>query len=349
MIAPVALLSLATASPPHDLDQDEALRLARILLGARYPNFERMAPVFQTAGIRARQLVEPAQWYTAPRGWPERSEAYVAGAVELFVAAAGRALGEAGLTGAEVDIIVTVSSTGIATPSLEARAMGAMGFRSDAVRVPVFGLGCAGGVGGLALAARLAAASPGAVVLFVTVEACSLAFRMDGVGKADIVAAALFGDGAAACVVRSGEAGIARISGAAEHTWPDTLDIMGWRVDATGFGVIFDRAIPPFARDNLRDAMEAMLAGQGLGLGDVDRFICHPGGARVIEALEQALDLGQGGLDLEREILADHGNMSAPTVLFVLDRARRGGLPATSVVSALGPGFTASTVTLRAA
>ncbi|HXV01037.1 MAG TPA: type III polyketide synthase [Caulobacteraceae bacterium] len=349
MIAPVALLSLATASPPHDLDQDEALRLARILLGARYPNFERMAPVFRNSGIRARQLVQPAEWYTVPHDWPQRSEAYVAGALDLFITAASRALDEAGLKGADVDIIVTVSSTGIATPSLEARAMGVLGFRSDAVRVPVFGLGCAGGVGALALASRLAAASPGAVVLFVTVEACSLAFRMDGVGKADIVAAALFGDGAAAGVVRSGERGIAQIAGAGEHTWPDTLDIMGWRVDATGLGVIFDRAIPPFARDHLRAAVDAMLGRQKLAVGDVDRFICHPGGTKVVEALEHALDLGQGALDHEREVLADHGNMSAPTVLFVLDRVRRAGLPATSVLSALGPGFTASTVTLKKA
>ncbi|HEY2179326.1 MAG TPA: type III polyketide synthase [Caulobacteraceae bacterium] len=349
MVAPVALLSLATASPPHELDQDEALRLARILLGRRYRNFDRMAPVFHTAGVRARQLVRPPDWYAAPLSWPQRTEAYVSSAVELFISAARRALDEAGLTGADVDIIVTVSSTGIATPSLEARAMNAMRFRPDAVRVPVFGLGCAGGVGGLALAARLAASRPGAVVLFVTVETCSLAFRMDEVGKADIIAAALFGDGAAAGVVRSGETGLARISGVAEHTWPDTLEIMGWRVDETGLGVVFDRAIPPFARKNLRGAMESMLAGQDLGLDDVDRFICHPGGAKVIEALEHALSLGQGSLDHEREVLADHGNMSAPTVLFVLDRARRAGLPATSVVSALGPGFTASTVTLRAA
>lgn len=349
MIAPVALLSLATASPPHQLDQDEAVGLARVLLSERYPNFERMAPVFKTSGIRARQLVAPIEWYMSPRGWPERSETYVAGATELFIAAARRALDEAGLRGSDVDIIVTVSSTGIATPSLEARAMSAMGFRPDAARVPVFGLGCAGGVTGLALAARLAAASPGAVVLFVAVEACSLAFRMDGVGKADIVAAALFGDGAGACVLRSGGAGFAQITGAAEHTWPDTLDIMGWRVDATGFGVIFDRAIPPFASDNLRAAMESMLAGQNLGLDDIDRFICHPGGAKVVEALEHALDLGQGTLDHEREVLADHGNMSAPTALFVLERVRRAAMPATSVLSALGPGFTASTVTLKQA
>jgi alkylresorcinol/alkylpyrone synthase len=288
-------------------------------------------------------------WYLQPRGWPERTEAYLAGATELFVQAAQGALDEAGLTGPEVDVIVTVSSTGIATPGLEARAMARMGFRPDAARVPVFGLGCAGGATGLALASRLAAAQPGAVVLFVTVELCSLAFRMDQPSKADIVATALFGDGGAACVLRSGADGLARVTGHAEHTWPDTLGIMGWRVDPTGLGVIFDRAIPPFARQHLRPAMDGMLASQALAADDVDRFICHPGGVKVIEALESSLDLGQGALDHEREVLAEHGNMSAPTVLFVLDRARRAGLLKRSVVTALGPGFTASTVTLQAA
>ena len=221
-------------------------------------------------------------------------------------------------------------------------------FRPDAARVPVFGLGCAGGATGLALAARLARATPGSKVLLVVVEVCTLSFRTDKLTKADIVATALFGDGAAACVLGSGDGGVARIEGAAEHTWPDTLDIMGWRVDPTGFGVIFDRAIPPFARDNLRSAMETMLAGQGLEFDDIDRVLCHPGGAKVIQAIETALSLAQGALDHERVVLADHGNMSAPTVLHVLDRARRAGLPPRSVLAALGPGFTVSTVTLAA-
>jgi alkylresorcinol/alkylpyrone synthase len=291
----------------------------------------------------------PVDWYFTPRSWPERTAAYLEGAVDLFARAAEAALDEAGLTGAEVDAIVTVSSTGVATPSLEARAMHRLGFRPDAQRIPVFGLGCAGGATGLSLAARLARADPGSVVLFVCVELCTLAFRMDGLSKADVVATALFGDGAAACVLRAGETGFAEIAGSAEHTWPDTLDIMGWRVDPDGLGVIFAQAIPPFARREMRPAVDAMLAGQDLTIADVDRFICHPGGTKVVEALEGALDLGQGALDLEREVLADHGNMSAPTVLFVLDRARRRGLPARSVVTALGPGFTASTVTLLAA
>lgn len=349
MSQPVGLISLATASPPYELPQSEVARAARTIFASRFPQFERMAPVFETTGIRTRQSVMPMEWFFEPHGWPERTQAYLAGAVDLFERAARGALDEAGVTGAEVDVIVTVSSTGIATPSLEARAMERLGFRPDAARVPVFGLGCAGGATGLALAARMARAEPGCTVLFVTVELCTLAFRMDEPTKADIVATALFGDGAAACVLRAGMEGFARVTGFAEHTWPDTLDIMGWRVDPQGLGVIFARSIPPFARAHLRPAMDEMLQAQGLAHGDVDRFICHPGGTKVIEALEGSLELGQGALDHERQVLADHGNMSAPTVLYVLDRARRAGLPRRSVLTALGPGFTASTVTLRAA
>ncbi|HEY1071895.1 hypothetical protein, partial [Brevundimonas sp.] len=342
MPPPVALLSLSTASPPNVLRQDEVATAARSLLQDRFPGYDRMAPVFATAGIDTRQSAMPIEWFFEPRGWPERTEVYLSVAVDLFVEAAQAALDEAGLTGSQVDAVVTVSSTGIATPSLEARAMERMGFRPDADRVPVFGLGCAGGTTGLGLASKLARATPGSVVLLVVVELCTLSFRMDNLSKADIVATALFGDGAAACVLRAGEGGFARIEGVAEHTWPDTLNIMGWRVGDTGFGVIFDRAIPPFAKNHLRPAIDEMLTGQGLNVEDVDRFICRPGGMKVIDALESALSLEPGRLDHERAVLAEHGNMSAPTVLFVLDRARRAGLPAKSVLIALGPGFTAS-------
>jgi alkylresorcinol/alkylpyrone synthase len=349
MPEPVSILALATASPRHQLPQAEVAATARALFQDSFPQFDRMAKVFDTAGVRTRQSAMPLEWYLTPRTWPERTAAYLQAATDLFVEAAGAALAEARLRPDQVDVIVTVSSTGIATPSLEARAMGRLGFRPDTARVPVFGLGCAGGATGLGLAGRLARASPGAVVLLVVVELCTLSFRMADLGKADIVATALFGDGAAACVLRTGEGGFAEIGAAAEHTWPDTLDIMGWRVDPDGLGVIFARAIPPFARAQLRTAMAAMLAKDDLAIEQVDRFVCHPGGMKVIDAIEASLSIGQGGLDHERAVLADHGNMSAPTVLFVLDRARKAGLPRTSVVTALGPGFTASAVTLKRA
>jgi alkylresorcinol/alkylpyrone synthase len=201
----------------------------------------------------------------------------------------------------------------------------------------------------LALAWRLAKAQPGARVLLVCVELCSLAFHLETLGKADIISAAIFGDGAAACVLSSGADGFAAVTGCAEHTWPGTLDIMGWRVDQDGLGVVLDRDLPPFVRREVRPVMQAMLARQGLALEDIDRFVCHPGGMKVIEALEGAFGLGQGALDHEREVLADHGNMSSPTVLFILDRARKAGLPSRSLVTAMGPGFTASAVTLEAA
>ena len=343
----VRLQSLATAVPPHRLSQSDAARMAAQMFSGRFRNFERMAPVFTTSGILARYTVQPPEWYLAPRiGWPERMAAYLQGASDLFVDAATRALESAGIAASEVDTIVTISSTGIATPSLEARVAGRMGFRSDVERVPVFGLGCAGGVSGLSIASRLAAARPGSNVLMVAVEICTVAFRADQLTKASIVASALFGDGAAACVVRAGEGGIAVIEGSGQHMWADTLDIMGWNVDATGLDVVFDRAIPPFVEEKVRPAVDGILRGMGIVVADVDRFACHPGGAKVITALETTLHLKQGTLDHEREVLSDYGNMSAPTVVFVMERLLKAGLPKRTVMTAMGPGFSCSCLSL---
>ena len=267
----------------------------------------------------------------------------------MFVAATRDALAKAALQAAEIDTIVTVSSTGIATPSLEARAAGELGFRADVCRVPVFGLGCAGGVTGLSIAARLAQSRPGTNVLFVAIELCTLAFRLDELTKANIVATSLFGDGAAACILRAGDGGDVIVEGSGEHLWPDSLDIMGWNIDPQGFGVIFQRSIPAFARANMRGAVEGMLERMQLTTADVQRLVCHPGGIKVINALESAFSLQQGSLDHEREILAQFGNMSAPTVLFVLERVLAAQPPARTLMTSLGPGFTASCVSLKCA
>lgn len=344
--AQARLCSIATAVPGHIVTQEEAAERTRRAFGLRMPEFERLAPVFDNAGIATRHAVRPGPWYEQDRSWSERTNVYLTEATHLFIAAARDALDRAGLSGDEIDCVVTVSSTGIATPSIEARAASAIGLRPDVARVPVFGLGCAGGVTGLSIAARLAEARPGSNVLLVAVELCSLAIRLDKLTKANIVALALFGDGAAAAVIRTNVRGKARITGSDETTWPDTLDIMGWDVDQQGFGVIFDRSIPPFALEHLRPAIDGMLERQGIACADVDRFICHPGGTKVVEAIEEGLSLKSGGLDHEREILARYGNMSAPTALFVLERAMEAGLPAQSMLMALGPGFTLSTVTL---
>ena len=344
---PAALLSLATAVPPHTYLQKDVMNAAWSVFGSRFPDYERFTSIYANTGIIKRHGVKPFEWYLTQRGWPERTAAYLEGAEALFVDAATKALANAGLKAADVDTIVTVSSTGIATPSLEARVAGRMGFRSDVARVPVFGLGCAGGASGLSIASKLAQANPGTNVLMVAVELCSLALRLDELTKANIVATSLFADGAAAVLLRAGDGGETLIEAAGEHLWPDTLGIMGWNVDPLGFGVIFRRTIPDFVTAELKPAVTQILARMKLNLNDIDQFICHPGGSRVIDAIETTMSLGQGTLEHERQVIADYGNMSAPTVLFVLERSLAKGLPPRSLLTALGPGFTASCVSLR--
>ena len=344
-----SILSLATAVPPHVIEQSEAKAVARRAFGGRPALFDRLSSVFDNAGIAKRHIVAPIDWYEQSHGWHDRNALYLDAAETLFAEAASAAIAKAGLTPGQIDGIVTVSTTGIATPSLDARVGPRLGLRSDVRRVPVFGLGCAGGVNGLALTARLAAADPGSHWLFVTVETCSISIRLDSDDPAAIVATALFGDGAAAAVVTTGEHSLARISGSAEKLWPDTLRIMGWDIEDPGLAVVFDRAIPPFIEAELAGAVDEMLGQMNVERGSVDRFCCHPGGVKVIDAIETALELPQGELNLEREVLRDFGNMSAPTVLFVLDRLIEQGLPKRVLMTAFGPGFTCAGLLLEAA
>lgn len=340
------LVSLATAVPEHILWQDDVTAQAAELFAGRRGDLERLLPIFENTGIAKRHSVQPMEWFRRPQGWPERTEAYLTGAADLFAAAAGKALDEAGLAARDVDTIVTVSSTGIATPSLEARAHARMGFRDDVRRVPVFGLGCAGGVTGLSLAARLAAGAPGDIVLLVAIELCTLSFREDETTKANIVATALFGDGAAAAVVMSGPGdALAHVEASGEHLWPHTLDVMGWRIDPVGFSAIFSRSIPDLITEKLRPTADAFLARIGVGLENVADYVFHPGGAKVVNALEAVFALPQGTLNKERQVLREYGNMSAPTALFVLRDALNTGLTGRTFMSALGPGFTASFLT----
>ena len=344
-----SLLSVATAVPPQIVEQHEAKTRARIAFGGNKAVFDRLAGVFDNAGIARRHIVAPQDWYLESHGWQDRNKLYLQASEDLFVEAASKAIERANLDPEQIDGVVTVSTTGIATPSLEARAFKRAGFRNDVRRVPVFGLGCAGGVNGLSIAARMASVEPDSPWLMVTVETCSISIRLDSADPAAIVATALFGDGAAAAVVASGEHSLARITGSAERLWPDTLRIMGWDVEDPGLAVIFDRAIPPFIEAELAGAVDGMCAKLGISREDIGRFCCHPGGVKVIDAIETALHLNQGELNLEREVLREYGNMSAPTVLFVLERLVAQGLPEKVMMTAFGPGFTCAGLLLEAA
>lgn len=352
----VYLHGLSTALPPHRLSQEDVQARASIIFGGKYPQFDRLFKTFATAGIDQRYSVVPIDWFSAPHGWKDRNEAFMDGAKAMFLDAATAALADAGWSAQDVDSVVTVSSTGIATPTLDAQVFSQMGFRDDILRVPVFGLGCAGGVSGLSISQALAKGNAGSKVLLVVIEACSLSFRHDRLQKADIIATVLFGDGSAAACISSdkpqGKA-VVELGRGHQKLWPDTLGIMGWDVDETGFGVVFDRSIPAFVTEHFADAAASALQAADLTATQIDRYVCHPGGAKVVDAIEGTMDLPAGSLQAERDVLRRAGNMSAPTVMFVLKSVLDAGTSGQMMACALGPGFTASflpfTVTPQAA
>lgn len=338
---PVRLAALATRVPRHRISQSEAKAFATTVFDGHLEEVERLLPLFDNAGIEHRHVARPISWLMEGPSFARRNAAFVEAAEELLEEAARAALARAGLGADAIDAVVCVSSTGIATPGLDARVAERLGLRPDVERTPVFGLGCAGGTLGLARAAALARGNPGSRVLFLVVELCTLTLRLADRSKANLVACALFGDGAGAAVLGTDLDGPA-LGASGEHRWGGTLDVMGWTVEDDGLGVLFSIKIPEITRQRMRAATQAFLARQGLGFESVDRFVCHPGGAKVVEALEQAFTLESGTLADARAVLRDYGNMSAATVLFVLARALKEPGWRRGLMTSMGPGFTGS-------
>lgn len=337
------LTGLATAWPAHVLRQEEVAANGAEMFATTHGGFERLAPIYRNARIETRHSCVPIDWYLQPHSFSERNDLFLEHALALMAEAARNALDEAGLTPGQIDTIVTVCSTGIATPSLEARLMQVMPFRPDVRRLPIFGLGCAGGVMGLARAADMARADADSRVLLLVVELCALTFRYQDRSKSNLVATALFGDGAAAAIVSCRDDARGPVIGAShEHTWPDSLDVMGWDVADDGLKVVFSRDIPGLVQDDFKPVAEAFLSANGLTSADVGGFVCHPGGAKVIDALEGCFARTPGAMVHTRRILRDHGNMSSATVLFVLRAALDADEPGPLLLTTLGPGFTAA-------
>ena len=354
------LVSVATALPAHRISQREARALsADLFAGAFGAAAGRLLEIFDHTGVEHRHICMPLEWYARPRSFGDANDLYLAHGLALSTTVAERALAGAGLAPRDVDHVVFVSSTGLSTPSMDARLANRLGLRADVRRTPLWGLGCAGGAAGLSHARDFAAARPGARVLLVALELCSLTFQHGDLDRRNLVAASRVSDGAAAAVVAGHEVtGAADAPGAIEvlasrsTLWPDTLDVMGWTIDETGLHVVFSRDIPTLVRERVRDDLVGFLASHGLGLDDVTEVIAHPGGPKVLAALAEALGRPETAFYHAREVLRTCGNMSSPTCLFVLERVLAEGGPAAGalgVIAALGPGFSAEYLLVRGA
>ncbi len=351
------LVALATAVPQHEIAQahvkDFARQLFREVLSE---DDDRLIAVFDHAGVASRHVCMPLEWFGADHTFGEKNALYVEHAVQLGAEVAARALAQAGLEAHEIDHIVFVSSTGIAAPTVDARLATVLALRTGVRRTPIWGLGCAGGTAGLARAREFALADPGSHVLVIALELCSLTFQRNDLSKRNLVAASLFGDGAAAAIVVAGDeppdrgAHALELVASASTFWHDTLDVMGWDVDASGLHVIFARDIPSIVHERVRPGLVEFLATQDLTLATLDHVVAHPGGMKVLAAYREALGLGEGALAHAYAVLRAHGNMSSPTCLFVLERvlaAREIRAGESAVLSALGPGFCAEYLLMR--
>ena len=340
------ILSVATAVPEHCITQKQVAEIARRQFAEHIPDLERLMPVFTNAGITTRYFAAPQEWFLTDHDLAEKSAMYAREATRLSAEAASKALEKAGLAAADIDYIIYVNTTGLATPSIDARLINEMGLRPDVRRTPIWGLGCAGGAAGLSHAHHYSLAHPEARILVIATELCGLTFMPGDTSNSNLVATALFADGAGAVVIGGEGEGLELLT-TRSRFYADSLDVMGWTVLQKGLQVVFAQRIPDIVRETAQEDVTDFLAGHNLAIADMKAFLLHPGGTKVLAAYEEALGLESTQLDLPRSVLRDFGNMSSATLYFVLERylaengIARGGH---GLITALGPGFCAESL-----
>lgn len=333
--------SIASALPDYQVNQDEVLSILARARGAELP--PRLKQILGNSGIDKRYLAKPAEYYLQGRSWTERSAIYAQTGMSMAKSASEKALDEASLKASDIDVIIFVSTTGTVTPSIPTAMIKELGFRDTIQTVPVFGYGCAGGLLGLRLADQMADAGNGQNVLMIALELCSLSYDYSQFDKKNMIATALFADGCAAAVISSGQDSIEpTFRSFDQKTWPDTRDMMGWDIGETGFDLVLARDIPTFVGNDFAPFCDSFLERESLTRADMGEPACHPGGGRVVDALDDYFGAKVGNIDTTRNVLRHHGNMSSPTILFVLKALLANNPTKPIVMTALGPGFTAA-------
>lgn len=354
--APARIRAVSRALPKHYADQESLTAALSEAWGEAHFNPERLEALHRAVQVSGRHLALPLAAYRDLTSFAARNDAWTWAAVDLGEAAFRDALARAGLSPADVDHLVFVTTTGIATPSIDARLVNRIGLRRDVRRSPLFGLGCASGAAGLSRASDLLAAVPGGVAVLLSVELCSLTLQRDDLSIPNIIASGLFGDGAAAVVLtgedrdRQSPAGGPAIVASASSFYPGTERVMGWDVVDSGFKVVLSARVPDVVRENVGVDVDSFLGSHGLDRSDIRHWIAHTGGPRVLQAFESALGLPEAALARSWKSLKEVGDLSSASVLFVLGELLASGEPAKGdrgLLLAMGPGFCSELVLLQ--
>ncbi|MFC5589873.1 type III polyketide synthase [Sporosarcina soli] len=354
------ILSVSTFKPPYEVKQEQAVELTRSVFSEKFQDIERLLKVFQNGEIETRNVCMPLDWYGKAHTFEERNQLYIDHAVDFGIQAVlaclqGDGMLEAPIDPSMIDAIFFVSSSGISTPSIDARIMNRIPFRDDTKRIPIWGLGCAGGAAGISRASEYCRAFPEATVLVLSVELCSLTFQKDDYSKSNLVGVSLFSDGVA-CALVAGDASTVKtkqavpsIVATTSKLMPESEDVMGWDVKNNGLYVVFSKSIPAIITNWLGPFVHEFLEKYGVTKNDLTHFVAHPGGKKVLGAYEKALGFDSNKTDISREVLRENGNMSSPTVLYVLEKFmdRKPINGEYGLMAALGPGFCGELLLLR--
>lgn len=344
------IASVATALPATRFSQSDIRdAMAGVCRGNRA--LERLLPVFDRTGVDARYFVRPLEWYAQGPSFEERNAVYAECAFDLARQAIHTCLERAGLEATDVDHLFFVTTTGLTTPSIDAQVAADLGMRPDVRRLPLFGLGCAGGAGALIRATDALRAYPDRRAIVLSVELCSLVFSPAAGSATDLVGVALFGDGAAAVLLTGDDAGAVgpEVTQTRTHLFHEAPDLMGWRFTGDGMRLILSRRVPEFVATGVKPVVEGFLADQGLGVSDLGHHLLHPGGAKVMATYKSALGFDERALDGARSAMRQYGNQSSASVLFMLHDLVDSGRPEAGdlgLMIALGPGFAAEMLTL---
>lgn len=351
-----SIVSAGTSDAKYRLPQSEVKEFVNNLFSNSGVNIERMISVFDNSTVEERHFSMPIEWFKINRSFPERNKLFIENALIISEEAVNKCLEKAGLDVSDVDHLFFVSTTGISTPSIDALLINRMKFKPHVKRTPIWGLGCAGGAAGLSRAMDFTKAYPGKICLVVAVELCSLTFQKDDLSKSNIVATSLFSDGSAAVIIGGSESKIAgkaelKLIDSLSTLYYDSLDVMGWEIVEQGFRVIFSRDIPTIVKDFVHPNIQEMLDEHKLSLENIKHYVTHPGGLKVINAYEESLGITNGAFNNSRKVLREHGNMSSPSVLYVLneflnEHKYSGGEK--GLISALGPGFSSEIILFEA-
>jgi alkylresorcinol/alkylpyrone synthase len=346
------IAAVGRAFPPHYYDQQTLVAALQRRWADRFFNPERLERLHRNVLVGGRHLALPLEEYEQLTTWGKANDAWIRVAQEVGAQAVLDGLERAGLSREEIAALIFVTVTGVATPSIDARLMNRLQLAPRVKRMPIFGLGCVAGAAGISRAADYVRAYPDQVAVLLSVELCSLTLQAEDLSIPNLIATGLFGDGAAAVMVVGDDrpADGPEIVATRSVFYPDSEDVMGWSISESGFGIILSADVPQVVREFLKRDVDAFLADHGLSRSDIASWVCHPGGPKVLEAMQEALELPEGALDVTWRSLQEVGNLSSTSVLLVLAETMENHRPppgSWGMITAMGPGFCSELVLLR--